>query len=99
MRLSRSRQPNPLTPFPVKERGNRELFFNPSLEEGGIEEFNAVGGVEPFKGSTNFEFMLSRLGLSERENLRGGNLRGYVLVRYLSCLEARLEYEEMSALR
>jgi hypothetical protein len=58
-----------------------------------------VGGVEPFKDSTNFEFMLSRLGLSERENLRGGNLRGYDLVRYLSCLEARLEYEEMSALR
>jgi hypothetical protein len=43
--------------------------------------------------------MLSRLGLSESENLRGGNLRGYDLVRYLSCLEARLEYEEMSALR
>ena len=58
-----------------------------------------VGGVEPFKGSTNFEFMLSRLGLNKRENLRGGNLRGYDLVRHLSRPEARLEHEEMSALR
>jgi hypothetical protein len=33
------------------------------------------------------------------ENLRKRDLRGYDLVRYLSRPEARLEHEEMSALR
>ncbi len=63
------------------------MIFNPSLEEGGTE---------------NVELIL--FPLREREprrgdNLRGYNLRGYDLVGALLALEARLEHEEMPALR
>jgi hypothetical protein len=40
------KEPNPLTPFPYKEGGTEK--------KGRTLPFNTVGGVEPFKGSTDF---------------------------------------------
>ncbi len=48
-------EPNPLTPFPSKE-GGTEKRGQPLPFEGGNKKTNliTVGGVEPFKGSTDF---------------------------------------------